>query len=124
MPAAFKSIRNVAVVAFAVLFVAVQVFIPLRALVKRGGFYPFDLRRPGKTHHFSWQMYSKVNFRSRLIAVYEGGKRQNVKAQAVFGPLLSQVQYGRFLPQLVCSKDPRIVRVVRKRGRRTETFKC
>ncbi len=88
-----------AVIAFCVAFVALGVLIPLRLL-------PNPANRP-----FGWQMYSAVSGHHYEIRFSDGSTETADPGHYVLR-YRSEVDYRRYLPDLICEKMPRAAEVV------------
>lgn len=94
-----RRIRRRAAVLFCAAFVALQVLVPLSLL-------PKPANKP-----FGWQMYSAVSGH-RYEVKFAGGSTQEADPGDYVLRYRSEVDYRKYLPQLICDRLPDATEVV------------
>lgn len=110
---------------FIILYLAIQVIVPIVLLHKRGGFLPFDWSTPGIGKRFSWQMYGSSHYDYSFAVKTPGKKRaKKIKLKDYVTTFESRIQYGRYIPDKICAANSSFVAVVRTRRKTRKEFTC
>lgn len=107
--------RDTARCVLVVLYVAVQVAVPLAALAQRGGFLPFggDITRfDGPQVRFGWQMFATVQDTSDYEVRWKDGTTSMINSVGLLGGLRGRAHYAG-VGERLCDRLPSAVSVAR-----------
>lgn len=95
---------------FVIVFLAIQLAVPIGGLLMRGGF-PFDPAGdltdwPHGQLYFTWQMYSVSQTPATYTVIDDGGRQQEINPVARYGWLTGRAHYTADAARRLCREEP------------------